>query len=388
MPKAKAKPRQAHAIDKPTYRAKLTDRREPYWGARIAVGLYLGVRVGDEQWWIARLRDDTGKQKYESLGRVAPDFDYLAAVAKAKEWAKQQSAGVDTAECRTIADACKLYVKDRRRVKGEATAHDAELRFTRTINNDGSIGSIALDKIRQARLEKWRDALIDAEGDHKISKSSANRTLTALKAALNYACDRRYVSRDREQEWAAVKAFENAGTRRSLFLNTEQRRALLKAATGAVHDLIEAAARTGARPGELVKLLRRDFDPESGELRLSGKTGARTITLPPTTVAFFKRLWKNKLPGAYLLTRDDGKYWAPSDWDGLVRDAAEAAKLPAGVCLYTLRHSFITEVLKEGTLDLLSCARFVGTSATMIEKFYGHLVAHHARDRLARVSLV
>lgn len=383
-----AKARQAHAIDKPTYRAKLGDRREPYWGARIAVGLYLGVRVGDDQWWIARLRDDAGKQKYESLGRVSPDFDYLAAVAKAKEWARQQAAGVDAAECRTIADACKLYAENRRSTKGEATAHDAELRFTRTVNNDGSIGSIALDKIRQTRLEKWVNSLIDPNGDHKLSKASANRTLTSLKAALNYACDRRYVTRDREQEWASVKPFKNAGTRRSLFLNTEQRRALLTAATGAVHDLIEAAARTGARPGELVKLLRRDFDAESGELRLNGKTGARTITLPPSTVAFFKRLAKSKLPGAYLLTRDDGKHWAPSDWDVLVRDAATAAKLPPGVCLYTLRHSFITEVLKEGTLDLLSCARFVGTSATMIEKHYGHLVAHHARDRLALVSLV
>jgi integrase len=377
-------------IDKPSHRAKLKHRRAPYWGAPVARTLYVGVRVGTgaDQHWIARLLPEGGTHRYKALGRVTPEFDYLAACAKAKEWAKQEAAGVDTAECRTIADACKLYVEDRRRVKGTATAHDAELRFTRTINNDGSIGSIALDKIRQARLEKWRDALIDPDGDHKLSKASANRTLTSLKAALNYACDRRYVSRDREQEWASVKAFDKAGTRRTLFLNTEQRRALLTAATGAVHDLIEAAARTGARPGELVKLLKRDFDADSGELRLSGKTGARTITLPPSTVAFFKKLAKNKLPGAYLLTRDDGKHWAPSDWDGLVREAATAAKLPAGVCLYTLRHSFITEVLKEGTLDLLSCARFVGTSATMIEKHYGHLVAHHARDRLALVSLV
>ena len=374
-------------IDKSSVRAALKERRAPYWGAPVARTLYVGVRVGAEQHWIARLLPEGGTHRYKALGRVTPEFDYLAACAKAKEWARAEAAGVDTAECRTIADACKLYVEDRRRVKGAATARDAELRFNRTVK-DSPLGALALDKLRQATLEKWRDALIDPKGDHKLSKSSANRTLTTLKAALNYACDRRYVTRDREQEWSSVKAFDKAGTRRTLFLNTEQRRALLNAATGAVRDLIEAAARTGARPGELVKLLRRDFDPESGELRLSGKTGSRTISLPPPTVAFFKRMARNKLPGAYLLTRDDGKHWAPSDWDGLVREAAAAAGLPPGVCLYTLRHSFITEVLKGGTLDLLSCARFVGTSATMIEKHYGHLVAHHARDRLAMVSLV
>jgi len=377
------------AIDKPTHRNKLTPRREPYWGAPLAHGLFVGVRkLESGETWIARLRDEAGKQKYEALGRVSPTLDYLAACAKAKEWAKQQAAGVDTSKCRTISDACKLYVADRKRVKGDATAHDAALSFKRTVDNDGSIGAIALDKITQARLEKWRDALIDPEGDHKISKASTNRELIRLKAALNYAVSQRYVTRDREQEWAAVKAFKNAGQRRTLFLDYKQRRALLEAATGAVRELLEAAMHTGARPGELVKLHRRDFSEESRELKLRGKTGERSIPLSPKALAFFARMSRSKLPGAILLPRDDGKPWGPSDWDELVRDAATAAKLQPGVCLYTLRHSFITEVLGSGLLDVLSVARIVGTSIGMIDKHYGHLALSSARERLASVSLV
>lgn len=376
-------------IDQSGARKKLAVRRAPHWGSVVGEPrVTLGVRVTKAgQYWIARALPEGSTHRFESFGLVTDENDYLTACERAREWGRQLLAEIDTSVCKTVADACKLYVEDRRRVKGKATARDAELRFQRTVD-EHTIGKTKLDKLRQVAIEKWRDALIDPKGEHKLSKSSANRTLTSLKAALNYACDRRYVSREREQEWASVKPFTNAGQRRTLYLDSKQRRALLDAAEGAVRNLIEAAMRTGARAGELVKLVRRDFNAETTTLRLSGKTGERTITLPPATVAFFKGLAKDKLPGATLLTRDDGKPWAPSDWDELVRAAAEKAKLPRGVCLYTCRHSFITQVLTDGTLDLLSTARYVGTSATMIEKHYGQLVAKHIRDRLAAVSLI
>lgn len=58
-----------------------------------------------------------------------------------------------------------------------------------------------------------------------------------------------------------------------------------------------------------------------------------------------------------------------------------------GVCLYTLRHSFITQSLMDGvaTLDV---ARITGTSLAMIEKHYGHIVMNAARERLNAVNLL
>ena len=69
-----------------------------------------------------------------------------------------------------------------------------------------------------------------------------------------------------------------------------------------------------------------------------------------------------------------------------MRDAAKAAKLPAGVCLYTLRHSFITAAI-QGGLTTLDVARLVGTSLVMIEKHYGQ-TAPGAADRLAKVAML
>lgn len=90
---------------------------------------------------------------------------------------------------------------------------------------------------------------------------------------------------------------------------------------------------------------------------------------------------------ATLFLRDDGRSWAHSDWDKLIREAASIAKLPEGCCLYTLRHSFITEAISQG-LTTLDVARLCGTSVLMIEKHYGHLVADAARGRLARVEIL
>ena len=184
-----------------------------------------------------------------------------------------------------------------------------------------------------------------------------------------------------------MEPIPGAYRRRDLFLDIEQRRALLKAASGAVRDLIEATMLTGARAGELVNATRRHFDKKHGAMTFTGKTGTRTVPLSPPAVTLFSRLAESKLPSAHLLLKDDGRPWAHSDWDELVREAAAKAKLPEGVCLYTLRHSFITTALTAG-MTTLDVARLVGTSIMMIEKAYGHLVASAARERLAKVEIL
>jgi integrase len=191
-------------------------------------------------------------------------------------------------------------------------------------------------------------------------------------------------------EWRQVESYEDAGQRRTLYLDLKQRRALLDAAKNlgnGVRDLIEAATLTGGRAGELVNATVSQFDARTKSMTFTGKTGSRTVPLAPAAVALFKRLATDKKPGDRLLVRDDGNPWAHSDWDELVRAAATAASLPDGTCLYTLRHSFVTTALTSG-LATLDVARLVGTSVMMIEKHYGHLVASAARERLAKVAML
>ncbi len=378
-------------------RNRLKPRREPYFGAPLGNGRYLGLRklTNGACTWIARLRDDEGKQHYRPLGQVTKDFEHDAAKRAAETWFADFEVGV-TDKPLTVADACREYVADlqaegrgaiasgdRRRdpdaVPGWGAAHDAEMRFQRTIY-DNPIGKGLVEKLRTARIKQWRNELGGA-------KSSQNRNLASLFAALNLAVTHRRVNPSVAQQWRAVKKHRNASNRRMLFLDLEQRRALLNACAGGLRDLIEAAMLTGSRPGELVRMKRSQFDARTATATFKGKTGTRDVPLSPAATSLFKRLAKNKLPGAPMFTRDDGNAWQHSDWDESLRAAATAAQLPPGVVLYTLRHSFITEALRGG-MATLDVARLTGTSLPMIQEHYGHLVAEAARERLALVTMV
>lgn len=386
----------SHDLHKVRVRTALTPRREPYWAAPLGRGRTLGFRkIGATTGsWVARMRNETGHKVYKALGYASEAFDWDAAREAALAWFASQDAGVSSDDT-TVEAACRKYVEHLTREKGDASGHDAHMRFVRTVYGDkkhpkNAIASIHLDKIRAPRLKAWRDELT-------LGKASSNRTLTALKAALNLAVSNRLVHPIAAREWGDVKPHKGAHKRRDVFLDLAQRRALLEAASGAVRDLMQAVALTGARAGELTGAKVSQFDKRTGTMTFIGKTGRRDVPLSPDAMTLFERLARSKLPGAYLCTRDDGKPWAHSDWDELVRAAAEAArvpeagkepaKLPKKVCLYTLRHSFITQALTGG-MSTLDVARLCGTSLVMIEKNYGHLVSSAARERLAKVAML
>jgi integrase len=388
-------------IDKAHVRKALPPRHEPHWGPPVGKGRTLGFRKISAQagTWVARMRDETGRKLYRALGTalvpagsVTPTLDYEQARAAAETWFRDKDRGVG-GDAETVGEACRLYVADRRKQKGEATSKDYQRAFERSIYGGGgksgkkhdanAIASVHLAKFRTRHLTTWRDGLVDVG----MSKSTANRMRTRLVAALNYAVRERYVGADVAQEWRSFQPFKGASKRRDLYLDVEQRRKLLKACAGNLRDLVEATMLTGARAGELVSARVKAFDKRSGSITLTGKTGTRTVPLSPAAVELFERVAEGKLPMAWLLTRDGAQPWRHSDWDELVRDAAKAAQLPAGTCLYTLRHSWITHALTEG-MSALQVAKLVGTSLAMIDRNYGHLSQAAARADLARVAML
>lgn len=379
-------------LQKSSVRKALAPRREPHWGPSLATGQHVGMRKLEDGTgkWIARYYDSDTGQVYHALGLVTHDTDggYFKAVEGARAWFKQKTDGIKTDEVVTVEDACRRYVAERRASKSEACSHDAEMRFRRHVYGT-KFGRTELAKLRLAKVKDWRDGLRRKNGE-KLSPGAMNRTVTALKAALNLAVSERHVSATVAIEWGDVEPLEGGKGRRDLYLDIKQRRALLKAAKGAVCALIEGAALTGARPGELVKATVSQFDARTKTMKFDGKTGKRAVILPPAAAALFTRLTAGKAPTDRIFPNDESQPWGHSEWDESVRDAAKAAELPAephtGVCLYTLRHSWITDALMGG-LSTLEVARFVGTSLMMIEKHYGHLVTASTK-RLAKVVML
>lgn len=373
-----------------TSRDKLQARREPYW-TRVSEGLYVGYRrleVGAGT-WIVRRRSEGGKQQYRALGTLdeAPEARKLdEAVKLAKAWGEGVDAGASH-KAVTVETACRAYVEHQKHHKSKASATDAEGRFARLVYGR-PIGAMPLDKLRTTAVKAWLDAMLDEDGDEedlRRSKDSANRNLNTFKAALNLALTDRLVATD--AGWKTVKPFPKAGKRRQRFLDKGDRAKLLAQCDSDLRDLVTALLLTGARAGEVANANAGDLDIAQGTLRLSGKTGARVVTLSTAALSFFKGKAANKLPAAPLLADSYGNRWNKDSWKKRLKDAVRAAGLPEDVVLYTLRHVAITEMIAAG-MDSFLVAKLAGTSTAMIDKHYGHLRHDQTRARLDAVAMV
>ena len=97
----------------------------------------------------------------------------------------------------------------------------------------------------------------DAEAVRR-RRSSANRTLTILKAALNHAW--REGKTPSDDAWRRVRPFPEADAARVRYLNTDEARRLLNACDEDFRKIVEAALLTGARYGELAAMTVSDFN--------------------------------------------------------------------------------------------------------------------------------
>jgi integrase len=391
-------------LNKVSDRAKLKPNREPYWQA-ISAGNFLGFRkmtATSEGVWVARSRDpETGRQRQRSLGsfdsRPANErFDVASAAAK--EWFVHLGAG-GSHERLTVSDAFAQYLDHLRAEKREASAADAAARFKRWVQPHKKLCATEVSKLTATQLKNWRNALagttvtVNPHADEGVrrererSKSSVNRDMAPLRAALNLA--RRSGAASSDLAWLdSLRPFERADGRRTLFLERAQRRALIAAAASDIAAFLTGMALLPLRPGALAALKVCQFDKNLGLLTITkDKAGQdRALKLPPATTEFFKEQAKGKLPSAPLLARADGAAWTKESWKKPIKLAAAAAGLPLETSAYTLRHSVITDLVTGG-LDLLTVAQISGTSIAMIERHYGQLRQDHAARALAGLAL-
>lgn len=376
----------AHQITKKTDRSKLAPRREPYW-ARLEIGLYLGYRVmGDSVGtWIARRQEGT-KKTYQALGH----HDHYDDAKKATlAWAGRVDAGV-TDKAPTVEAACQHYVKHQRTAKGEPAANDAEGRFKRLVYGT-AFGKIALDKLNTIKVRAWRDGQIPNGDDFdddtvRRAKDSTNRNMATLKAALNLAHRDRLIASD--DGWKTVTGFEKVGKRRTIFLNTDERRALVSKCGTGLRELVTALLLTGIRPGELAGCDVSDFDKITGTLTIRiSKTEARTVPLSTAAIEHFKVATKDRIGAAPLIPDAFGNRWNKDAWKKPFKAAVVAAGLPDKTVIYTLRHCAITELIAGG-MDSHLVAKIAGTSTAMIDANYGHLRVDKTRALMDKTAML
>ena len=208
-----------------------------------------------------------------------------------------------------------------------------------------------------------------------------------MRAALNLAHRDQLIVSD--AAWAGkLLPIKNADKRRELYLDRDQRQALIDAASPDLAMFIKALCALPLRPGAMSALTVSNYDRRLKTINVpTDKSGeGRRIALPDSTAALFDEAMRDKLPGAFLFTRADGEQWIKDKWGCPFKAAAAAAGLPAGSTIYVLRHSVITDLVHAG-VDLLTVAQISGTGLRMIEQNYGHLRSNVAASALEKVAL-
>lgn len=361
-------------------RQNLLPRREPYWRCLVSGG-HIGFRktkTGSET-YVARWRDEFGRRHYKSMGR----HTYDDAKECAEHWIADCKAGI--VRDATVQACLESYVGNLRAENREAAAIDAEQRFRREIYRS-SLGRMELSRLRANHIEQWRDSI----GIGK-SPASVNRSLSSLKAGLNYGFKRQLVSSD--LAWKIVEKLEVAEPARVQYLSLKDRRKLIESSPEDLQRFLVGLSYTGARPGEIAQCRAEDFDPDTGVLILRSRKGRkrqlreRKFTIRADGLAFFRQQYRFKMPRAYLFTKADGRQWLKWLWSKPIREAARRSKLPTGTTAYVIRHSVISDWVRAG-IDVASVAIATGTSIQMINDYYFKALPDYTADRLAAIKFM
>lgn len=431
-----ARTRRDGKVDTRTARLKLKLSAEPYWST-LAPGESLGYyrpRSGGAGTWWARLRLEGGSYRKRTIGQ-ADDFteadghavlSWAQAQATARAWFDlgRQDTG-ETPGRRgpfTVADAWALYREDclRRGVRAMS-----RLDCAWTLHIAPAFASLEVEKLSQARIERWHLALAEApprrrpkrftteaaegprpatDDERRKRRASANRVLTILKSALNLAKRRRKVACPADA-WREVQPFAHADAPRVQFLSLEEQARLVNACPADFRRLVQGALFTGARFQELARLRAVDFDRENGSVWIApGKSGkGRHVALTEEGQDFFLEATAGLEGAALIFTHEafadmrrvDPKTgqavprarrpWRASDQKRPMASACGAAKIPT-MGFHQLRHSYASALVNAG-VPLAFIAQQLGHSDTrMVERHYGHLAPSALKDAIRRLA--
>ncbi len=386
-------------LENRTSRLKLAARWKPYT-VRVAPGVRLGYRrkvtAGS---WSVIAADGKGGSWLKAFA-AADDFEDANGETILSFWQAQDRArllargdGQDDQASEhapvTLTTALDHYVADLK-VRGGDIANVARVRGHLPV----ALRDKAVALLTAKELKRWRDGL-----KKSVSVGSINRICNGLRAALNLAADtdERIVSR---RAWeVGLQAIRDATESRNVILPAEAIRRIVERAYGIGEEfglLVETAATTGARVGQLARLELHDVQGDRADPRLMMPSsrkgrGQKKVTHRPVPIpeklAMRLRQAGHKSGNGLLLVKPSGAPWKKSDHSRLFRRAVQQAGLdPAEITIYALRHSNIVRQLLAGVP-----IRVVGvnhdTSVAMIERTYSKHIGDHA-DALARPALL
>ena len=414
-------------LDDPQARHDLEQRPAPYWYV-VAPGLALGYRRGVlGGHWLVRMQDHAmdpprrqeGIGRSDDLrdhGRLEPDGMMILSFKQAVDKAKAMFRGVpashwkDPAAMKTnlmVRDAVMNYLgwlENHRKRSWPRSLQMAECHILHA-----ELADIPLKNLEMEQITKWHLAIADSKkmtragrvktGGKRIPhgetpaleaarcarKSTANRVLGILKAALTFQKGQRKGSTPDDGTWKEVKMFRDAGVTSEHYLTLDDQRKLVDVCGPGIKELVEGALVTGARFSELAGLRVMDVLVDRGILHLlhAKQSKDKPVNLPLVreAVEYFKALIQGRKPGDLVFPKGDGFPWGKNHHSRAFKACLKTAGLEP-MRFHQLRHSFAITQLQMGTDPHLVAQALGHTSLAMLVRHYSPFLSGWVNEAL------
>jgi len=242
-------------------------------------------------------------------------------------------------------------------------------------------GNLRVAQITSGHVEQYKAKLVK-EG---VSRKTINNRLSILNTCLTTA-----------SEWLRLDTTLPKIKRLKCppphtdYLTAEEAASLLAGTTGATHELILTALRTGMRQGELKGLQWESIDWRSGNLlvRHSRCDRRRALDTPksnrerhiPLDRQVYETLAQRRMPTGYVFTNEEGR---PFNADSISKSLTEACAA-AGIRRITwhvLRHTFASELAIKG-VPLHAVQALLGHTTIMTTMRYSHVAPSALRTAI------
>ena len=217
-----------------------------------------------------------------------------------------------------------------------------------------------------------------------VSFATLSKELGVLKSAFGCALRWGWTNRT---PFVGIRLNQEGNSRIRWLTNAEEL-VLLKACPQWLRDIIVVGLDTGLRPGNLIGLQHSWVHREEHVLIIpkeNTKTKKLTITIPLTHRAQAILYHATaSLHTPYVFMTDTGRPLDRNYVHVAIHRCANAAGL-SGICLYVLRHTFITRLVRAG-VSLPEIAALAGHRDIRMTLRYVHLAPQHLRDSIAALE--
>ncbi len=130
----------------------------------------------------------------------------------------------------------------------------------------------------------------------------------------------------------------------------------------------------GLRLGELINLKIGDIDSESMKIHIRKAKGKkdRYIMLSENVLTLLREYYKVYMPKNYIIEGQDGGKYSPQSVQSVFKKALQKSGIKKKATVHTLRHSFATHLLDDGT-DIRYIQELLGHKRLETTQIYTHV---------------